>query len=64
MAKEREIAPSLYSSDVKAITDQIYNRKDVNCPILSKTNKSFEDILRNGKPKISASHVFVKKVQQ
>jgi hypothetical protein len=62
MAKEKEIAPGLYSGDIKAITEQIYNRKDTNCPILSKTNKSFENILRNGKPKISASHIFIKKV--
>ena len=62
MANKKEIAPGLYSSDIKAITDQIYNRKDGNCPILSKTNKSFEDILRNGKPNISASSIFVKKV--
>jgi len=62
MAKESEIAPGLFSSDLKAIVDQIYNRKDGNCPILSKTNNSFEDILRNGKPNISASPVFIKKV--
>jgi len=62
MANKREIAPGFYSSDIKVITDQIYNRKDGNCPILNKTNKSFEDILRNGKPNISASSIFIKKV--
>jgi len=62
MANKREIAPGLCSDDVKAIVDQIYSRKDGNCPILSKTNKSFEDILKNGKPKISASSIFIKKV--
>ena len=62
MAKKREIVPGLCSADLKAITDQIYNRKDVNCPILSRTNKSFEEILSNGKPNISASSVFIKKV--
>jgi len=62
--REKEIVPGLCSADLKAITDQIYNRKDVNCPILSETNKSFEDILRNGKPNISASPVFIKKVNQ
>jgi len=62
MATEREIAPGLYPSDVEKIADQIYNRKDVNCPILSKTNKNFVGILKNGKQKISVSPVFVKKV--
>jgi hypothetical protein len=62
MANKKEIAPSLYSADVKAIADQVFNRRDGNCPILGKTNKSFEDILRNGKPNISASSIFIKKV--
>ena len=62
MVNKREIVPGFYSADLKAIVDQIYNRKDGNCPILSKTNKSFEDILRNGKPNISASSIFIKKV--
>jgi len=62
MVNKREIVPGFYSADLKAIVDQIYNRKDGNCPILSKTNKNFEDILRNGRPNISASSVFIKKV--
>jgi len=64
MASKKEIVPGLYSADVKAIMDQIYARKDGNSPILSKTNKNFEDILRNGKPNISASSIFIKKVHQ
>ena len=64
MARKKEIVPGLYSADVKAIMDQIYARKDGNSPILSKTNKSFEDILKNGKPNISASSIFIKKVHQ
>jgi len=63
MANKKEIIPGLYSDDVKAIMDQIYSRKDGNCPILSKTNKTFDDILKNGKPKISASSIFIKKVK-
>jgi len=62
MANRREIVPGLYSDDVKTMVDQIYSRKDGNCPILSKTNKTFEDILKNGKAKISASSIFIKKV--
>jgi len=63
MAKRNEIVPGFYSDDLEVIVDQIYDRKDGNCPILSKTNKSFEDILKTGKPKISASPIFIKKVQ-
>jgi len=62
MANKREVVPGLSSADVKVIADQSFNRKDGNCPILTRTNKSFEDILRNGKPNISASSIFIKKV--
>ena len=59
MTNRREIVLGLYTDDLKVIVDQIYNRKEGNCSILNKANKSFEDILKNGKPKISASSIFI-----
>jgi hypothetical protein len=58
-----EIVPGLYSSDVKDITNQIFNRKDGNHPHCSSDgNNGFLDILENGKSDISASPIFIRKV--
>jgi len=61
VATEREVVPGLTSADVKEIADQIYNKRDGNHPQLSKPGNGFIDILRDGKPDISASPVFIRK---
>ena len=59
---EREVVPGLTSADVKEIADQVFNRTDGNHPQLSVSGNGFIDILQDGKPDISASPVFVRKV--
>jgi hypothetical protein len=59
---EREVVPGLTSADVKEIADQVFNRTDGNHPQLSVSGNGFIDILKDGKPDISASPVFVRKV--
>ena len=59
---DKEIVPGLTSADVREIADQIFNRTDGNHPQLSKPGNGFIDILRNGKSKVSASSVFIRKV--
>jgi hypothetical protein len=58
---EKEIVPGLTDSDLKEISDQIFNRMDGNHPQLSVSENGFIDILQNGKPDISASPVFIKR---
>jgi hypothetical protein len=60
--KKTEVVPGLSFADVEEIADQLYERKDGNHPQLHKPNKGFFDILENGKPDISISPIFVKKV--
>jgi hypothetical protein len=59
--KEKHVS-GLTSAEVKQIAEQIFCRTDSNHPQLKKTDNGFLDILRNGKPNISASSVFIKKV--
>jgi hypothetical protein len=59
---EKEVVPGLTSDDVKKIADQIFNQKDENHPQLKASGNGFIDILENGKPDISASPIFIKKV--
>ena len=60
---EKEVVPGLSASDVKEIADQIFNRKDENHPqLMSVSGNGFINTLQNGKPDISASPVFIKKV--
>ena len=62
MAEKNEVVPGLTSEDVKKIADQIFNQKDINHPLSDKKTSGFLDILENGKPNISASSIFIKKM--
>ena len=59
---EKEVVPGLTSADVREITEQVFNRTDGNHPQLNVSGNGFINILQNGKPDISASSVFVRKV--
>ena len=59
---KKEVVPGLTAADVREITDQVFSRTDGNHPQLSASGKGFLDILQNGKSDISASPVFIKKV--
>jgi hypothetical protein len=59
---EKEVVPGLTSADVREITEQVFNRTDGNHPLLNASGNGFINILQNGKPDISASSVFVRKV--
>ena len=59
---EKEVVPGLTSADVREITEQVFNRTDGNHPLLNVSGNGFINILQNGKSDISASPVFVRKV--
>ena len=59
---ENEVVPGLTSADVEEIADQIFNRTDGNHPQFSTSENGFIEILQNEKPDMSASSVFIKKV--
>ena len=59
---EEEIVTGLSAADVKEIADQVFNRKDGNHPQLNASGSGFINILQNGKPDMSASSAFIKKV--
>jgi len=59
---QKEVVPGLTVADVKEIADQVFRKTDGNHPQLNKPLNGFMDILQNGKPNISASPVFIRKV--
>ena len=59
---EREIVPGLTAADVKEIADQVFSRTDGNHPQISTSDNGFIDILKNGKPDLSVSSIFIRKV--
>ena len=59
---EKEVVPGLTSADVREIAEQVFYRTDGNHPLLNVSGNGFINILQNGKPDISASPVFVRKV--
>ena len=59
---KKEVVPGLTVADMKKIADQILERTDVNHPQSSKPGNGFLSILENGKADISASPVFIRKV--
>ena len=59
---EEEVIPGLTLTDMKKIADQILEKTDVNHPQSSKPGNGFLDILENGKADISASPVFIRKI--
>jgi hypothetical protein len=59
---KKEVVPDLTVANVKEIADQVYYRTDGNHPQLNKPESGFIDILQKGKPDISASPVFIRKI--
>jgi len=59
---EKEVVPGLTSNDVREIADKIFKKTDGNHPQSSRSESGFINILKNGKPDISASSVFIRKV--
>ena len=59
---EKEIVPGLTSTDMKQIADQVFNRTDDNHPQFNVSGNGFINILQNGKSDVSASPVFIKKI--
>ena len=59
---EKEVVPGLTIADVREIADQVFSRTDGNHPQLNTSENGFIDILQNGKPDISASSAFIRKV--
>jgi ATP sulfurylase len=58
----KEVVSGLTVADVKEIADQVFRRTDGNHPQLNKPMNGFIDILQKGKPEISASPIFVRKI--
>jgi len=58
----KEVVPGLTVADVKEIADQVFRKTDGNHPQLIKPLNGFIDILQKGKPDISASPIFIRKV--
>ena len=58
----REVVPGLTSADVQEMAEQAFSWTDDNHPQLCASGNGFIDILQNGKPDISASSIFIKKV--
>jgi hypothetical protein len=59
-----EVVPGLSKKDVRIMADQIFKQKDGNHPHSPKQTNGFLDILENGKPNISASSIFIRKVSE
>ena len=59
---EKEIISGLTARDVKSIADQVLNRTDENHPKFTIPENGFINILQNEKPDISASSIFIRKV--
>ena len=59
---EKEIVPGLTTDEVRIIAEQIFNRRDENHPQINSSETGFINLLQNGKPELSASSIFIKKV--
>jgi hypothetical protein len=62
--KSKEVVPGLTSDDVKEISEKIFKQKDGNHPHSRKQTNGFLSILKNNKPDISASNIFIRKVSE
>jgi hypothetical protein len=60
-SENKEVVPGLSSTDVAEMREKVYNRTDGNQPQLNSSGNGFLDILRNGRPGISASSAFIRK---
>ncbi|MDR1636052.1 MAG: hypothetical protein LBR93_01810 [Treponema sp.] len=59
--KEEDVVPGLSSADVADMMEKVFSWTDGNHPQLNISENGFLDILRNGKPDMSASLAFIKK---
>jgi hypothetical protein len=60
----KEIVPGLTSADVREMADKVFNRTDGNHPQITGSENGFLDIIKNGKPEISASPAFLRKLNR
>jgi hypothetical protein len=60
--KDRQVVPGLTAAEVKDMADKVFNWTDGNHPQMSGSENGFLDIIQNGKPEISSSPVFLKKI--
>jgi hypothetical protein len=60
--KDRQVVPGLTAADLKSMTDEVFNRTDGNHPQISDSENGFLDIIQNGKPDLSSSPAFVRKI--
>jgi hypothetical protein len=59
--ENNEVVPGLSSADVADMAEKVFNWTDGNHPQLSSSENGFLDILKNGKPDMSASPAFIRK---
>jgi hypothetical protein len=57
-----EIVPGLSASDVADMAEKVFNWTDGNQPQINRRGNGFLDILKNAKPDMSASSIFITKV--
>jgi hypothetical protein len=58
-----EVVPGLTVADVRKMADQVFKQKDGNHPQSGESESGFMDILQNGKAEMSASPIFISKIQ-
>jgi hypothetical protein len=60
--EDEEIVPGLFASDVAEMAEKVFNWTDGNQPQINRPESGFLDILKNAKPDMSASSIFITKV--
>ncbi|MDR2746176.1 MAG: hypothetical protein LBB77_01915 [Treponema sp.] len=60
--EKREVVPGLTSADVREMADKVFNWTDGNHPQVNSTENGFLNILQNGKPDVSSSPAFIRKI--
>jgi hypothetical protein len=60
---DREVVPGLTAADVKEMADKVFGQTDGNRPQIVSSESGFLDIIKNGKPEISSSPAFVRKIR-
>ncbi|GHV70108.1 hypothetical protein AGMMS49928_16460 [Spirochaetia bacterium] len=63
MGKDKgEVVSGLTAADIKEIADKVFSRTDGNRPQVDTSGNGLMKILREGKPDISASPVFISRI--
>jgi hypothetical protein len=60
--ENQEVVPGLSSADVTEMVEKVFAWTDGNHPQINESENGFIGILQNGKPDISASPIFIRKV--